>query len=163
VISSGSCQPDDYYGQPVTTAPSSPSLGLGVAGDGTTCPSNGKAARLSAAHIAQTDDLSGGQTVTQVPSVVRTTPLNGETLYGRFIAVVQTGLPGAHGSTAFTNSPVSLTITTAGRKVFQSSNVHTSRGVVVGPLNPGAYVATWILRDANGDTRTTRTGFVEAP
>ena len=101
--------------------------------------------------------------MTQVPNIVRTTPLNGETLYGSFIALAQTGLPGAHGSVGFTNSPVSLTITTSGRKVFQSANVHTSRGVVVGALNPGSYVATWVLKDVNGDTRTIRTGFVEAP
>jgi hypothetical protein len=58
---------------------------------------------------------------------------------------------------------VALTITAAGSRhtVFRARNVDTSRGVGVPALNPGAYVAHWVLRDANGDTRTLTTRFVD--
>jgi hypothetical protein len=163
VVASGECEPGDYYGAPVTTIPSSPAFGLGVAGDGTVCPSKGSAAGLSTTHIAQTDDRSGGQTVTEVPDIVSTTPLDGETLYGDFIALAKTGLTGRHGAINSTGGVVSLTITSGRRRVFSAANVNTARGVTVGALAPGAYSAKWVLRDANGDTRTLRTQFVEAP
>jgi hypothetical protein len=163
VIASGTCQPDDYYGEPVTTIPSSLSLGVGVAGSGTVCPANGSAAGLSTATIAQTDDRSGGLTVTEVPNIVRTTPLDGETLYGSFIALAKSGLPGPHGAVNPTGASVSLTIARAGHRIFHARNVNTARGVVVGPLSPGAYTASWVLTDANLDTRTLSTQFVEAP
>ena len=60
-------------------------------------------------------------------------------------------------------SPVALTITQGGRTVFRARNVDTQSGVVVGSLAPGAYGAQWVLKDANGDSRTVRTAFVEAP
>ena len=34
-------------------------------------------------------------------------------------------------------------------------------GVRVPALTPGAYVATWVLHDAAGDTRTVTTRFVD--
>jgi hypothetical protein len=163
VIASGTCEPGDYYGKPVTTIPSSPSLGVGVAGSGTVCSAKGSAAGLPTATIAQTDDRSGGLTVTAVPNIVRTTPLDGETLYGSFVALAKTGLPGPHGAVNSTGASVSLTITRAGHRVFHARNVNTARGVVVGPLSPGAYTANWELTDANRDTRTLSTQFVEAP
>jgi len=165
VLASGTCQPGDYYGPPVTTIPSSAAVFAGVAGSGTICPSSGRAAGLPVAHIAQVDDLSGGLTRTEVPNIQRTTPVDGETLYGPFIALAQTGRPGPNGSVLSTGSSVSLTIVSAasGRRVFLAANVATSQGVAVGGLPPGTYGATWVLTDANGDTRTISTEFVEAP
>jgi hypothetical protein len=165
VVSAGTCQPGEYYGAPVSSIPSSLAVGAGVAGSGTICSESGRAAGLPVAHIAQTDDLGGGQTETEVPNIERTTPLDGETLYGAFIAIAQTGLPGANGSVASTNASVALTIVKAssGHRVFGAINVATAQGAAVGALDPGVYVATWVLTDANGDTRTVRTGFVEAP
>jgi hypothetical protein len=163
VIASGRCEPGDYYGPPVTTIPSSIAVGVGIGGSGKVCPSKGSAAGLSTAQIAQTDDRSGGQTLTEVPSIVRTTPIDGETLYGTFIALAKTGLAGRHGAVNSTGATVSLTITSAGRPVFHAGNVNTPGGVLVAALTPGAYTANWVLRDANGDTRTLRTQFVEAP
>jgi len=46
-----------------------------------------------------------------------------------------------------------------GRIVFRASNVNTATGATVRDLAPAAYRATWILTDANGDTRTIRTRF----
>jgi hypothetical protein len=163
VLASGTCEPGEYFGPAVTKAPSSLAVGLGVGGNGTICPSKGRAGGLSAAHIAQTDDRSGGQTVTEVPDIVRTTPIDGETLYGAFIALAKTGLAGRHAAVNATGASVSLTITSGGHRVFHAANVATARGVSVSALAPGAYSAKWVLKDANGDTRTVQTQFVEAP
>jgi hypothetical protein len=125
------------------------------------CPGSGSAAGLSTNDIAQSDDFSGGQTITQVPLIESTSPIQDETLYGAFVASAQSGLPAAHGSTGAKGVPVALTITRAGsrRRVFHAANVDRPRGVNVAALAPGAYVANWVLRDANGDTRTVSTRF----
>jgi hypothetical protein len=162
-VASGSCQGGDYWGAPVSKPPVSASIGLGIAGSGTICPASGRAKGLSAADIVQTDDFSGGQTVTQVPQIESTAPIQDETLYGSFVALAQSGLPGPHGATSARGVPVALTITRAGsrRRVFHAANVDTLRGVDVPALDPGSYVATWVLRDAAGDTRTLTTRFVD--
>jgi hypothetical protein len=164
VLAGGSCQPGDYYGLPLTRPPLSVAVGFGVGGGGTVCPGSGHAAGFSTSNISQIDDLSGGLTRTQVPAIQRTTPINGETLYGRFIAQAQSALHGPHGSTFATGAPIELTITPAGstRRVFRAPNVDIVRGVAVRALRRGAYTAIWVLKDANGDTRTIRTEFVEA-
>jgi hypothetical protein len=46
--------------------------------------------------------------------------------------------------------------------VFRAANVGTVRGVAIPELPVGSYQATWVLTDANGDTRTISTQFVEA-
>ncbi|HEY5188229.1 MAG TPA: hypothetical protein VII87_04285, partial [Solirubrobacteraceae bacterium] len=163
VIASGTCQPGDFYGPPLQRAPTGSSVGSGPSGAGVVCPASGRATGLSTADIAQTDDLSGSQTVTQVPFIESTAPIQDETLYGSFLASAQTGLPGAHGTSIAGGVPVALTITAAGSRhaVFRSGNVDTSRGVTVPALNPGAYSAHWVLRDASGDTRTLTTRFVD--
>jgi hypothetical protein len=163
VIASGSCQAGDYWGPPVTRLPISSAVGTGIAGSGTVCPASGHAKGLPAADIAQTDDFSGGQTVAQVPQIESTAPIQDETLYGSFVASAQSGLPGPHGAISATGVPVALTITAAGssRRVFHAANVDTRRGVSVPALAPGSYVATWVLHDASGDTRTVTTRFAD--
>lgn len=163
-VASGSCQPGDYWGGPVTHAPTSSAVGTGISGSGTICPASGRAAGLPTADIAQTDDFSGGQTVLQVPVVESTAPTQDETLYGSFFASAQSGLPGPHGTVVAGGVPVSLTIRPAGSRhsVFHRANVDTPRGVSVHALAAGAYVATWVLHDAAGDTRTLTTRFFEA-
>ena len=163
VISGGTCQPGDFYGPPLQRAPTSHGVGSGPSGAGTVCPASGHAHGLSTTDIAQTDDLSGGQTITQVPLIESTAPIQDETLYGSFVASAQSGLPGAHGATVAGGAPVALTITPAGspHAVFYARNVDTNQGVSVPALTPGAYVARWVLRDANGDTRTLTTRFVD--
>jgi hypothetical protein len=163
VIASGTCEPGEYYGPPVKTIPSSLGVGAGLGGTGKICAGNGSAAGFSAADIAQTDDRSGGQTLTEVPDLVRTTPTDGETLYGPFIALASTGLPGQHGAVNATGAAVSLTISSGHHTVLHAANVATAHGVVVKGLTSGAYSAKWVLTDANGDTRTVQTQFVEAP
>jgi hypothetical protein len=164
-IASGTCQPGDYYGPSITQPPISGAVGTGIAGSGTICPAGGRARGLSTADVAQTDDFSGGQTQTQVPFIASTAPINDETLYGGFDASAQSGLAGRNDSIVATGVPVALTITRAAsrRRVFHAANVDTARGVSIPALTPGDYVATWVLRDANGDTRTATTRFVDEP
>jgi hypothetical protein len=162
-IASGTCQPGDFYGAPLSSPPTGQFVGDGVGGEGTVCPDSGQAKGLSTKDIAQTDDFSGGQTVIQVPTIEATAPLNDETLYGAFTASAQSGLPASHGSIGATGVPVALTVTRAAsrRQVFHASNVDTRRGVHVHALAPGEYLAKWVLHDANGDTRTVMTRFDE--
>jgi hypothetical protein len=164
-IASGTCEPGDYWGRPVTRPPTAGQVGLGIAGTGTICPDSGRAQGLSTSDIAQTDDFSGGETETQVPGIRSTSPLQDETLYGSFVASAQSGLPGPHGSISATGVPVALTIVTAAsrHRVFHAANVDTTAGVAVPALAPGAYVASWVLHDAAGDTRTLTTRFVDEP
>jgi hypothetical protein len=163
VVSSGTCQAGDYWGPPVSKLPISDAVGDGIGGTGTVCPLSGRAKGLSTAAIAQTDDFSGGQTVTQVPEIESTAPIQDETLNGSFVASAQSGLPGPHGAISATGVPVALTIRPAGsrHRVFGAADVDTARGVNVPALAPGPYVATWVLRDAAGDTRTVTTRFVD--
>jgi hypothetical protein len=163
VIASGSCQPGDFYGRPLSHAPTASTVGIGPGGGGTACPESGRATGLPTTDIAQTDDLSGGQTVTQVPMIASTAPVQDDTLYGRFIASAQSSLPGVHGSTAAAGTPIALSIRPAGspHRVFHCVNVDTRHGVAVPALAPGTYTATWVLHDANGDTRTLTTRFTE--
>ncbi len=164
VIASGRCQPGEYYGPPLQRVPASGAVGLGISGTGTICPMDGDARGLSAADIAQTDEFSGGMTTTQVPLLEGTAPANDATLYGPFVALARTGLPGAHGSVIPAPARVALTITPAGggAAVFRASNVAVPGGVPVRGLPAGAYLARWVLVDSGGDTRTVSTHFVEA-
>ncbi|MGZ4173260.1 MAG: hypothetical protein ACXVQR_02165 [Solirubrobacteraceae bacterium] len=163
VIRSGHCEPGDYYGAALSAPPLSPGIGQGPAGTGTICPLSGNAAGLPATSIAQSDDGSGGSTRLEVPQILDTAPSEDSTVYGRFVALAGAGLPGANGGTVASGATVSLTITPAGghRAVFRATNVNTARGVRVRGLRSGVYRATWVLTDANGDTRTVQTRFIE--
>ncbi len=163
VVAGGHCQPGAYYGAPLGHPPISGGIGSGVGGHGTICPASGSAAGLSTRHIEQSDDLSGGETRTEVPEIEHATPADGDTVYGPFIAFARSGLPGPDGSTFATGARISLTVTPTGseRVVFRAADVDTRRGVAVHRLRRGAYVARWVVRDVNGDTRTEKTDFVE--
>jgi hypothetical protein len=170
VLSGGSCESGQYYGPPLSGAPTNTSAGAptavagGSALTGEICPITGDATGLPTSTIAQTDELSGGQTQTEVPDIEDTSPMQGETVYGGFTAAVDTGFPGPNNSIApDTTSNVALSIAPAGggSVVFNSGNVGTANGVAVSALTPGNYKATWTLTDANGDTRTVTTRFVE--
>ncbi len=162
-VTSGKCTPNLYWGAPLNTAPtnlaagepSSPDGG-GTAGTGEICPSSGHASGLPTSTIAQTDERSGGETVTEVADVADTSPVEGETVYGTFTALAEA----TDGS-----SPISLRITKAkgGRTVFRAANVDSPHGVKVRHLAPGTYQATWTVTNPNGDTRTEMTRFIEAP
>ncbi len=164
IAAGGTCEAGDYWGPPLTAPPVSPAIGFpGAGGTGKVCPRSGKAVGLPTADIAQTDDLSGGQTRTEVPAFEGTSPTDGETLFGPFIALARTGVPGPHHSVTPATTRVSLTIarSAGGSPVFRAGNVGTAQGVGVRRLPTGAYLARWILTDANGDTRTIRTHFVQ--
>ena len=164
-LSGGTCEPGEYYGSPLADAPTNASAGgPGVALTGEVCPLNGHAAGLSTAAIAQTDEFSGGLTKTEVPSVQDTSPIQGETVYGPFTALAESGLPGPNGSvTPARGSAIAVRIAHArsGRVVFRAANVETQGGVLIKGLPAGAYTAAWTLTDASGDTRTVTTRFIE--
>jgi hypothetical protein len=164
VAAGGTCQPGDYWAGPLTAPPITTQVGAALSTSTPLCPASGQARGLPAAgEITQTDDFSGGSTVTQVPLIESTGPIQDETLYGSFVASAQSGLPGPHGSVSASGVPISLAVSPAGSHhvVFHAANVDTARGVAVPALTPGPYVATWKLRDAAGDTRTVMTRFVD--
>jgi hypothetical protein len=139
-ITGGTCSPDQYFGAPLTSAPTSLEAGFptavfgGSEGTGQICPSSGDATGLPSDTLAQTDDQSGGQTVTEVADVADTFPLGGETIFGSFTALADATDGG---------SPIALTITRGGSAVFSNPNVDTANGVSVPALTPGIYTATW--------------------
>ena len=164
VVAGGICQPLEYWGPQVTSPPTSASVGNGgVAGQGTICPPKGHAAGLPAADIAETDDMSGGQTRTELASLLTTTPVDGAVLYGPFVALARAGFRGPGGSQTTTGTRVAVTITRPGssQAVFSSPNVNKLGGVPVAGLTSGVYAAKWVVTDVNGDSRTVRTRFVE--
>jgi hypothetical protein len=170
-VAAGTCQPGDYYGEPLSTitpgtsagSPTSASTG-GVALTGQACPVSGDASGLSTTNIAQTDDRSGGQTVTEVPDVLDTSPIEGETVYGAFTALAESGviLPdnSVLSSDPFTRIAMRIVTARGGATVFKAGNVDTVQGVAVPALAPGSYVALWTLTDVNGDQRVGATRFI---
>lgn len=164
VVSRGRCQPGEYYGPPITTPPTSASAGSlagGTALTGEICPLNGNAAGLPTSAIAQTDEFSGGQTMTEVPLIVSTSPPQGGNVFGTFTARARAGFPGPNNTIIVNKAPIAVKITRSGKRVFSARNVNTKDGVRVRGLRPGTYTATWTLIDANGDTRTVVTQFIE--
>jgi hypothetical protein len=170
VLAGGTCAPGQYYGPPLSEAPTNASAGApsavagGAALTGEICPTSGSAAGLPSSPIVQTDELSGGQTQTEVPDLENTTPLNGEVVIGGFPAIGQSGFPAADNSvTPDAGSRISFTVAPAGGggAVFTASNVNSINGMSVPALTPGSYNATWVITDLNGDTRTVMTRFVE--
>lgn len=165
IVASGACEPGEYYGPAPSSAPTNAAVGApGIAGTGKICPPSGSAKGLAVAHIEQTDDRSGGRTVTDVPQLEFTSPTNGATLYGPFVALAGVGTPAPHHAVISSGAVVAVTITRAsgGPAVLRAANVNTSGGTPVHALAPGTYRAKWVLTDANGDTRTVLTRFVEA-
>src|SRR5204862_107223 len=83
IISSGRCEPGDYYGPAPSDAPVSATVGVpGVSGSDSICPLSGRAEGLPINPITQVDDQSGGQTRTEVPVIEGTAPIQDATLYG---------------------------------------------------------------------------------
>jgi hypothetical protein len=169
VLAAGSrCQPGLYYGAPPST-PSPPSSVAGLTGQngatltGRICPPSGSAEGFSEATIAQTDDRSGGLTETEVADISTTSPIDGETLYGRFTAQAQAAFLGPHDGVIPSGYPISLTIirANAAKPSIRLSDVNTASGTPVKSLKPGTYDAFWTWSDFNGDSRTIATTFVE--
>jgi hypothetical protein len=111
---------------------------------------------MPADTIAQTDERSGGATKIDLPTVADTSPMDGESVHGEFIAVAESsGGP----------LPISVSIapSSGGSPVFTAANADTAAGVEVPALSPGSYTATWTVSDPNGDTRTQTTQFTDGP
>jgi hypothetical protein len=170
VLGPGSrCQPGLYYGAPPSVLATSSTAGLtgqdGATLTGRICPLSGSAEGLSARAIEQTDDRSGGLTETEVADIASTSPLDGETLYGRFTARAQATFVGPDNSVIPNPYPVSLIIArpNAKKPVLTVLDVNTASGTPIRSLKPGTYEAFWIWHDFTGDARTVRTSFVEEP
>ena len=172
VLAGGRCQPGDYFGAPPTTLSPSTSAGVptnatngGTALTGEICPMNGDATGLPTTALSQTDERSGGLTQVEVPDIEDTSPIEGETVYGKFTALAESGLAGPDNSLIPTDpvSTIAVSIAPAngGAPVFTARNVDTPNGVSVGPLRDGNYTATWTLTDANGDVRLAQTRFIQ--
>ncbi|HUE25789.1 MAG TPA: hypothetical protein VMP89_03375 [Solirubrobacteraceae bacterium] len=172
VIAAGRCQAGQYFGAPPNTVPTSTSAGLptnivtgGTALTGEICPNNGDATGLPTTSISQTDERSGGVTETEVPDIEDTSPVEGETVYGQFTALAESGLPGPANSQIPTDPVTAIGLSiqpvSGGAPVFSARNVDTLNGVAVGPLRVGNYIATWTLIDSNGDVRLAQTRFFE--
>jgi hypothetical protein len=171
VLGPGSrCQPGLYYGAPPSTpSPASSVAGLtgqnGATLTGRICPLSGSAEGFSEAAIAQADDRSGGLTETEVADISSTSPIDGETVYGRFTARAEAAFLGPHDGVIPSAYPISLTITPANRSkpAIRINDVNTPSGTPIKRLKPGTYDATWTWFDFNGDSRTIATTFVEEP
>ncbi len=171
VLGPGSrCQPGLYYGAP----PSKPSPASTVAGltgqggallTGRICPASGSAEGFSATAIVQADDRSGGLTQTEVADISSTSPIDGETLYGRFTARAQAAFLGPNDVVIPSPYPISVAIISASgrKKAIIVNDVNTASGTPIKSLKPGTYDAIWTWRDFNGDSRTIVTSFVEEP
>jgi hypothetical protein len=165
LVAGGTCQPGEYYGAPVRSPPLGSQIGVpGATGNGAVCPGNGHARGLSATNIEQSDDLSGGLTRTVVPQLQSFSPNDGATLYGGFLVTAQPVLQGFSDSSYGARATVSLSVRRAGSKhpLLFVRNAAVEGGDRVHGLPRGAYDATWVVSDANGDTRTVQSRFVEA-
>lgn len=171
-LAGGRCQAGEYFGAPPSTVPTTTSAGLptsastgGAALTGTVCPMNGDATGLPTDSISQTDERSGGLTQTEVPDVVDTSPVQGETVYGKFTVVAESALIGPNNALIptdpFSRIGVSIAPANGGAPVFTARNVDTLNGVTAGPLHVGKYIATWTLTDTNGDVRLGQTRFIQ--
>src|SRR5205085_7408078 len=138
-LAGGKCQAGAYFGLPLAKVPTTTLAGLptnpltgGVALTEQICPLNGHAFGLPSDTINQTDELSGGQTETEVPDIEDTSPIEGETMHGRFTALAESGFALA-GNQAFPTDAftrVALKISTPrGATVLKIRNVDTARGM----------------------------------
>jgi hypothetical protein len=143
-VSGGSCQPLEWFVAGTSGGP--PPL----------CSSSGTAPSL--ATTALSDELSGGSTAVTMPArVLDTSPLNGEDVSGPTIAAFA-DLAGAD------TTPVRLTVTPAagGANPSVSGNANSATGATITGLVAGnRYRAVWVVNDANGDTVTLATSFVD--
>jgi hypothetical protein len=164
VLAGGTCEPAAYWGPPVAAPPVGSGIGdYSVGGSGRVCPLSGHAAGLPDRAIEQTDPFSGGVTRTEVPELGSISPTPGETVYGRFVALAQPVLPGAHGGTYPVPARVSLAIARRGSRhvLVRAADVQRAQGVSVAGLTPGVYTAVWTLTDPAGDTRTVTSDFIQ--
>jgi hypothetical protein len=161
-IKSGTCSPFEYWTGPLTIPPTSKLAGEptsaagGSALTGKVCPSSGKAAGFPTRVIAQTDDRSGGETITDVPNLASTFPRNGATEYGSFTARAQA----TRKSSAVAKLTISLKIERGRKVVARAENVDTAKGAKITALAPGHYTAVWTVTNRNGDTRIVTTKFI---
>jgi len=159
-IASGRCEPGEWFGPqpPPLPAGLAALLGSSLTGArGQACPLSGRAAGFPASGIEQADDRSGGLTSTAIPPLERLSPADGAELYGRFVVLAELG---PH--TGAITLAVRVVAAATGRAVFYSPDINATTGDAVATLPAGVYHATWVVRDANGDTRTLRTRFIEA-
>jgi hypothetical protein len=153
------------------------SVPLPVKGGNTVTLSNGsrtlttlRVAHLRVAVKGNQTVLSGGQCqpgeyygppVTTPPTSASAGSITGANVFGAFTARARAGFPGPNNTIIPNHARIALQITRSGHTVFSAPNVDTAGGVRVSGLARGTYSATWTLADANGDTRTVVTQFIE--
>lgn len=127
------------------------------------CPSNGDLSGIGNGTSSTTslDDTSGGSTTLDIPSFIFTSPTDGDSVSGSFVANADTVGPATQ----------SITLTvfhraangSNGTQVGSALTVDPTSGVTVSGLTPGRYNAVWKLTDSHGDTSTTHSQFIEQP
>jgi hypothetical protein len=159
-VSGGGCEPGAYWGPPLNHFPVGSGVGApSVGASGVVCPSDGRAAGMIAGAIEQSDPFSAGMTRTVVPVLSVTAPSAGATLYERFTAFAQPVLPG--GGDVAASVTLAISRRWSRRVLRRVTRVQRLEGVSVSGLPRGVYTATWTVTDANGDTRTTQSPFVQ--
>jgi len=138
----GTCQPNEWFGAPAGMQ-AAPALAV--------CPSSGQAdGVVNDGSEEQFDEASGGVTSLDIPSVADMTPLNGQEVFGSFVAFTDVVIPDGSASPASTT--LSLTPFGSTTAVFTSGDTNSEGGATVPALTPGRYNTTWTVTDSNGDT-----------
>ena len=103
--------------------------------------------------------------MTEVADFSSTSPVDGETVYGRFTARAQAAFVGPHDRLIPSPYPIALTIVSAkSRKpVLRRNDVNTASGTPITGLKPGTYDAIWAWHDFNGDVHAIVSSFIQEP
>lgn len=117
--------------------------------------------------VVLADDHAGGGTAVSAARVTQTVPADGGATWGatwRAYADTDTmAFPwsGAGAPVIFSYRPRTDPLSTAPFTVV--GNANTSTGILTGGLSEGRYEGRWVVTDANGDTRTHTTFFLQQP
>jgi hypothetical protein len=152
-VASGSCQPNKEFAD---------ETGL--------CPSGGTFSG-SAGRSGLFDDLSGGSTLVNMPTLGDLVPNYNESMLGSWTSYGDLFGPGSTAQILAATSSVNLQITPhgGGAAVFNqnmtpgSDSVGPFETVTTSGLAAGRYFATWVLTDSHGDTAGYQNLFVQQP
>jgi hypothetical protein len=122
-------------------------------GFGAVCPASGVVPAGLAGMAQSRDDLSPGATLTTPATVLNTSPLEGENVYGTSVV--------AFADVDQASAPVALSFgPRGGAKTAASGNANSAAGAVMTGIVAGTrYDATWVATNANGDTSAFGTKF----
>jgi len=151
---SGTCQPDKLFtGGPL-------------------CPASGAFPASLDAGTSLFDDLGGGNTLVNVPTLFNLVPSANDTVAGgTFTAYANLGNIGTTAQILASTQSVNLQIVPRGASTPVFNQDMTPGSDSVGPfeklgvsgLAEGEYIANWLLTDSHGDTSTFTDSFVVQP